>query len=250
MRQQSTYRKQFAKRRRKNLISYFATSFSCCSVTQSCLTLCNSMNCSMPGFLVLYHLLELVQTHIHWVSDAIQPSRPLLSPSPPTFNLQKHQNLVQWVSSSKQGPKVSELQFQHQSFQWIFRIDFLYDWLVWPPCSPRDSQESSWTPQFKSINSLALSFVYSPILTIHRWLLENIIALSRWTFVGTVMSLLFNMLSGLVITFLPRSKRLLISGLKSPSAVILEPPKIKSLIVFPLFPHLFAMKWWDQMPWS
>ena len=74
-------------------------------------------------------------------------------------------------------------------------------------------------------------------------------ALTRRTFVGKVMSLLFNMLSRLVITFLPRSKRLLISWLQSPSAVLLEPPKIKSAL-FRLFPHLFAMKWWDQMPWS
>ena len=74
------------------------------------------------------------------------------------------------------------------------------------------------------------------------------IALTRWTFVGKVMSLLLNILSSLVISFLPRNKRLLISWLQSPSTVILEPRKIKSL--FPLFPHLFAMKWWDQMPWS
>ena len=75
------------------------------------------------------------------------------------------------------------------------------------------------------------------------------IALTRRTFVGKVMSLLFNVLSSLVITFLPRSKRLLISWLQSPSAVILEPRKIK-LTLFPLFPHLFAKKWWGQMPWS
>ena len=73
------------------------------------------------------------------------------------------------------------------------------------------------------------------------------IALTRWTFVGKVMSLLFNMLSRLFITFLPRNKRLLITWLKSPSSVILEPPKIKSQPLFPLFPHLFDMKWWDQM---
>ena len=76
------------------------------------------------------------------------------------------------------------------------------------------------------------------------------IALTRQTFVGKVMSLLFNMLSRLAITFLPRSKRLLISWLQSPSAVILEPRKIKSDTVSTLFPHLFPMKWWDQMPWS
>jgi len=75
------------------------------------------------------------------------------------------------------------------------------------------------------------------------------IALTRWTFVGKVMSLLFNMLSRLVITFLPRSKRLLISWLQSPSTVILEPRKINQPL-FSLFPHLFAMKWWDRMPWS
>ena len=77
------------------------------------------------------------------------------------------------------------------------------------------------------------------------------IVLTRWTFFGKVMSVLFNMLSRLVITFLPRSKRLLISWLQSPSPVILEPPPpTKSLSLFPLFPHLFAMNWWDQMPWS
>ena len=81
------------------------------------------------------------------------------------------------------------------------------------------------------------------------WLLEKNIALTRWTFVSKVMSLLFNMLSRFVIAFLPRSKRLLISWLQSPSAVILEPKKIKSVLVS-LFPYLFAMKWWDQMPWS
>ena len=79
--------------------------------------------------------------------------------------------------------------------------------------------------------------------------LPSPIALTRWTFVGKVMSLLLNMLSRLVITFLPRGKRLLISWLQSPSAVILEPRKIKSDTVSTVS-HLFPMKWWDQMPWS
>ena len=95
----------------------------CCSVTQSCPTLCNPMDCSMPGFPALHHLAELAQTHVHWVSDAIQPSHPLSSPSPPAFNLSQHQGLFQRVSSSHQVAKVLEL--QHQSFQWIFRVDFL-----------------------------------------------------------------------------------------------------------------------------
>ena len=81
------------------------------------------------------------------------------------FNLSQHQGLFKWVSSLHQVAKEFELQFQHKSFQWRFRIDFLYDWLVWSPCSPRDSQESSSTPQFKSINSLVLSFIYGPTLT-------------------------------------------------------------------------------------
>ena len=108
---------------------------------------------------------ESTQTHVHWVSDAIQPSHPLSSPSPPALNLSQHQDLFKWVSSSHQVAKVLEFQLQHQSFQWIFSSDFLYDGLVGSPCSPRDSQESSPTPQFKSINSLALSFLYSPTLT-------------------------------------------------------------------------------------
>ena len=118
----------------------------------------------------------------------------------------------------------------------------------WNPCCPRDSQESSSTPQFKSINSSALRFLYNSALTSIRdyWKKPK---LFRMIFVGKVMSLLFNMLSRLVIIFLPKSKRLLISWRWSPSAVILEPPKIKSLTVS-IVSHLFAMTWWDRMPWS
>ena len=97
--------------------------------------------------------------------DAIQPSPPLSSPSLPAFNLSQHQGLFQWANSLHQVAKVLELQLQHQSFQWIFRIDFLSDLLIGSPCSPRDLQESSPAPPFKSINSLALSFLYSPTLT-------------------------------------------------------------------------------------
>ena len=90
------------------------------------------------------------------------PSHPLLSPSP-TFSLSQHQGLFQWVSSSHQVVKVLEL--QHQSFQWIFRVDSLWDWLVWSPCHPRDFQEFSPAPQFKSINSSVLSLLYGSTLT-------------------------------------------------------------------------------------
>ena len=117
---------------------------------------------STPGFLVHHQLLEVTQTHAHQIGDAIQPSHPLSSPSPPAPNPSQHQGLFQWLSSSNQVAK--ELELQHQSFQWIFRTDFLYNWLVGSPCSPRDSQESSPTPQFKSINFLALSFLCGPTL--------------------------------------------------------------------------------------
>ena len=97
----------------------------CCSVGQLYLTLCNPVDCSRPGLPVPHHLLEFAQTHVRGVSDTIQPSHPLSSPSPPAFNLSQHQGLFQWVSPSHQVAKVLELQLQHQSFQWIFRVDFL-----------------------------------------------------------------------------------------------------------------------------
>ena len=87
--------------------------------------LCDSMDCSSPGLPVHHQFLEFTQTHVHWVSDAIQPSHPLLSSSPPAFNLCQHQGLFQWVRSLHQVAKVLELQLQHQPFQWIFRTDFL-----------------------------------------------------------------------------------------------------------------------------
>ena len=87
--------------------------------------LCDPMDCSTPSFPVYHQLPELTQTHVHWVSDTIQASHPLLSTSPPAFNLSQHQGLFQWVSSSHQVAKVLEFQLQHQSFQWIFKTDFL-----------------------------------------------------------------------------------------------------------------------------
>ena len=139
------------------------TSVQFSSVSQLCPTLCNPIDCSMPGFSVHHQLLELAQTHVHQVGHPIQPSHPLSSPSLPTFSLSHHQGLFQWVSSSHQVAKV--LKFQLQSFQWIFRTNFLYGGLAITPCSPRDSQESSPTPQFKSISSSALSLLYGPIFT-------------------------------------------------------------------------------------
>ena len=145
------------------------------SVAQSGTTLCDPMDCSTPGFPVHHQLPEFTQTHVHQVGYAIQPSHPLSSPSPPAFNLSQHQGLFKWVRSLHQVAKVLEFKLQHQSFQWICRTDFLWDGLIWAPCSPRDSQESSLTPQVKSINSLAISFLYGPTLTsIHTWLLKKL----------------------------------------------------------------------------
>ena len=123
------------------------------SVAQSCLTFCDLMNCITPGLPAHHQLLELTQIDVHWVGDTIQPSHPLSSPSPPAHKPSQHQSLFQWISSSHQVAKVSEFQLQYQSFQWIFRTDFLQDWLVWSSCSPRDAQEYSSTSQFIRIKS-------------------------------------------------------------------------------------------------
>ena len=95
------------------------------SVAQLCLTLCDPMECCKPGFPVHHQPPELAQTHVHWVSDDIQPSHPPSSPSPSAFNHSQHQGLFQWVHFSHQVAKILEFQLQHQSFQWIFRTDFL-----------------------------------------------------------------------------------------------------------------------------
>ena len=168
------------------------------SVTQSCPTLCDPMNLSTPGLPVQHQLPEFTQTHVHRVSGAFQPSHPLLSPSPPAPSPSQHQSLLQWVNSSHEVAKVLEFQLQHQSFQWIPKTDLLQNGLVGSPCSPRDSQESSPTPQFKSINSSALSFLTVQLSHPHMTTGKTI-AMTRRTFVGKVISLLFNMLSKLVI---------------------------------------------------
>ena len=97
---------------------------------ESCPTLCEPMDCSTPGFTVHHQHPECTETYVHCISDAIQPSHSLLSPSPPAFSLSQHQSLFQWVSFLHQVAKVLEFQLQHHSFQWIFRTDFFrMDWL-------------------------------------------------------------------------------------------------------------------------
>ena len=187
---------------------------------------------------------QLTQTHVHWISDAIQPFHPLLSPSLPAFNLSQHQEMLfQWVSSSHQVAKVLEFQLQQHSFPTRRSSDLLLLLSIfpsirvfsnesvlhirWPKCwnfsfsiSPSNEYSrlisfridgfdllaiqgtlnSPPAPQFQSINSLLLSLLYGPTVTwIHTWLLKKIIALTIWTFVGKIISLLFSMLSRFVI---------------------------------------------------
>ena len=144
---------------------YLLTKWCSVQFTQSCLTLCDPMNRSTPGLPAHHQLMEFTQTHVHRVHDAIQPSHPLSSPSPPAPNPSQHQSLLRWVNSSCEVAKVLEFQLQHHSFQRNPRADLIQNGLVGSPCSPRDSQESSPTPQFKSINSSVLSFLHSPSLT-------------------------------------------------------------------------------------
>ena len=206
------------------------------SVAQSHPILCDPMDCSTPGFPVHHQLLELTQTHVHQVGDAIQPSHPLSSPSLPAFNLSQHQGLFKWISSSHQVAKVLEFQLYHQSFQRIFRTDFLridrLDLLAVQGTLKGLLQHHSSKASILWCSAFFRVQLSHPYMTTGKT-----IALTRWTFVGKVMSLLLNMLSRLVITFLPSSKRLLISWLQSPSAVILEPQKI-NLTVFTVSPSI------------
>ena len=114
----------------------------CCSVAQSCPTLCDPMDCSISVLSVLHHLPKFARVHVHCMTDAIQPS-PLMLFSPSALSLSQHQGLLQWVICSHQMTKILELQLQHLSFPWIFRVDLPHNWLVWSPCCPRDFQESS-----------------------------------------------------------------------------------------------------------
>ena len=159
---------------------------------------CDPMDCSTPGFPVRHELPEFTKTHIHWVGDAIQPSHPLSSPSPPVFNLSHHKGLFQWVSYSHQVAKVLEFQLQHQSFQWMFRTGWIS--LQSKGLSRVFSNTTVQKHQFFGVQASLWSNFH-----IHTWLLEKTIALTKRTFVGKVISLLFNMLSRLVIAFLLRS---------------------------------------------
>ena len=176
------------------------------SVAQSCPTLRDPMDCSMPGFPVHHQLSQPTQTHVHRASDAIQPSYSLLSPSPPAFNLSQCQGLFQWAGSSHQVAKVLEFQLQHQSFQWIFRTDFLPR-IEWFDLFAVQGTLKSLLQSHRSKASILRCSAFFIVQLSHPYIItRKTTALTRWTFVGKLMYLLLNMLWKLVIAFLPRSK--------------------------------------------
>ena len=176
------------------------------------------MDCHTPGFLVLHYLPEFAQTHVHWVSDGMQPSHPLSSPFPSAFYLSQQQGLFQWVNSSHQVAKVLATQLQHSPSNEYSGFSFFKIGLISLKSKGLSRVFSNTTVQ--NINSFMPSLLYGPTLTFINdyW---KTIALTMWTFVSKVMSFLFNMLSRFVIAFLPKSKHLYIPWLQSPSAVIL-----------------------------
>ena len=170
------------------------------------------MNRSTPGLPVYHQLPESTQTHVHWVCDAIQPSYPLLSPSPPALNLSQHQGLrIRW-------PKYWSFSYNiHPSNEHPGLISFRMDWLNL--FAVQGTLKSLLQHHSAKASVLRCSAFFIVQLSHPYMTTGKTIALTRWSSVDKVMSLLFNMLSRLVITFLPRSKPLLISWLQSPSRV-------------------------------
>ena len=174
--------------------------------------LCDPMDCSTPNFPAHHQRLDLAQTHVYWVSDAMQPSHPLSSPSPPTFNLSQHQGLFNESVLHIRWPKYWSFSFSiSPSNEYSGLISFRIDWL-----NLLTVQETlkCLLQHHSSKSSILQHSAFFIVQLTHPYMTTGkTIALTRWTFVGKVMSLLFNMLSRLVITFLPRSKCLLISWL-------------------------------------
>ena len=195
------------------------------------------MDCSMPGLPVHYQLQESTQTHVHWVGDAIQPSHPLLSPSPPTFNLSQHQSLFKWVSSSHQVAKYWSFNFNiSPSNEYSGLISFRMDWL---DLLAVQRTLKSLLQHHSSKASILQHSVFIVQLSHPYMTTGNTTALTRQTFVGKITSLLFKNLPRLVIN-LPKSKSLLISWLQSPSDF--GAPRNKVCHCFHCFPI--------YLPWS
>ena len=197
------------------------------------------MDCSIPGFPALRYLPEFAQTHVHWVDDAIQPSHPLLSLSPPALNLPQHMVFFSELALCIKWPKYWSFSIS-PSNECSGLISFRIDWfdLLAVQGTPKGLlQHHSSKASILWHSAFFMVHLSHPYLTT-----VKTIVLTRQTFVGKVMSLLFNMLSRLVITFLPRSKRLLISWLQSPPTVIFGAQEHKIGHCFYCFPIF--------MPWS
>ena len=205
------------------------------------------MDCSTPGFPVHHQFLKLAQTHVHWVGDAFQPSQPLLSPSPPALNLSRHQGLFQWISSLHQ---VTKLQSGVAVSGSVLPVN-IQDWfpLGWTALISLQSKGLSRVFSNTTVQSILQHSAFFMVQLSHPYMtIGKTIALPRQTFVSKVISILFHILSRFVIAFLPRSKCLLISWLQSPSAVILEPKKIKSVTVSIVSPSIcHEVMWLDAM---
>ena len=153
------------------------------------------MDCSMPGFPVHHQLLELTRTHVHQVSDAIQPSHPLSSPSPHTFNLSQHHGLFKWVSSSHKVAKVLEFQLHHQSFQWNTQGWSPLGWTGWISLQYKRLSRVFFNTTIQKHQFFSAQFFFIVQISHPYMTTGKNIDLTRQTFVGKVMSLLFNMLS-------------------------------------------------------
>ena len=209
------------------------------SVAQLCPTLCDLMDYRTPGLPVHHQLLEFIQTHVHWVGDAIQPSHPLLSPSPPAFNLSSIRVFSNESALCIMWPKYWSFSFNiSPSNEYSGLISIRMDWL---DLAVQGTLKSLLQHHRSKAPILWHSAFFIVQLSHPHMTTGKTIALTRLTFVGKVMSLVFNMLSRFVITFLPRSKLLLISWLQSPSAMILDLKKwvCHSFLCLPIY-----------LPWS
>jgi len=223
------------------MFSQSVQSLSCVQLFVTPWTAAHQASLSITNF---QSLLKLMSIELVMSSNHLSLCYPLLLPPSvfPCIRVFSNESVlcIRW-------PKVLEFQSQHQSSQWIFRTSFMIDWL--DLLAVQGTLESL-LQHHSSKASILQHSAFFIVQFSHLYMTTGkTIALTRQTFVVKVMSLLFNMLSRLVITFLPKNKCILISWLQSPSPVILKPPQIKSLTISTVL-QLFPMKWWDQMPWS
>ena len=210
-------------------------SFCCCSAAQSCLTLYDPVDCSTPGFPVLHYPLEPTLTHVRWAGAAIQPSHSLSSPYPPALIFLSIRVFSNESALHIRWPKYWSFSFSiSASSKYSGLISFRMDWFDLLAVQGT-LKESSPTSKASILHHSAFFMVQ---LSLPYMTTGKTIASAIWTFVDKVMSLLFNMLYRFVTAFLPRSKWLLLSWLQSPSAVILEPKKIKSVTLSIVSPSI------------